>query len=93
MKEKCLNVGLLYLGLHNQLVKKFGNNNLVSRKEFFMIVGKHFLLPKTLRPLVIGEMEEKGLIMKVDRDHLQIQKINIDIENDVSKLYRIAGLF
>ena len=91
--KKCLNVGLLYLGLHNQLVKKFGNNNLFSRKEFFEIIGRHFLLPKNLRPLVIYEMEKKELIKKIDRDHLQVLKININIEEDVSKLYEIAGIY
>ena len=88
-----LEVGLLYLGLHNQLVKKFGVNHLISRKEFFEKIGRHFLLPKTLRPIIIIEMTEKKLIERVDRDNLRILKCNIDIEKDASKLYKLVGLY
>ena len=88
-----LKVGLLYLSLHNQLVKKFGANNLISRKDFFIKIGKHFLLPKTLRPIIIIEMAEKKLIERVDRDNIRILKCNIDIEKDASKLYKLVGLY
>ena len=88
-----LEVGLLYLGLHNQLIKKFGVNHLMSRKEFFEKIGRHFLLPKTLRPIIIIEMVEKKLIEKIDRDNIKILECKIDIEKDVSKLYKIAGLY
>ena len=90
---KNLKIGLLYLGLHNQLVKKYGANNLMTRKEFFEKIGRHFLLPKNLRPLIIIEMVEKKLIEKIDRDNIRILKYEIDIEKDVSKLYKLAGLY
>jgi len=90
---KSLKVGLLYLGLHNQLVKKFGVNNLMTRKEFFEKIGRHFLLPKNLRPIIIIEMTEKKLIERVDRDNIRILECEIDIEKDVSKLYKLVGLY
>lgn len=86
------NVGILYLGLHNQLVKKFGANSEISRKEFFTKLGKHGQIPMQLRPIVIKEMEVKGLIKRVNRDVLRILAIEIDIERDCNKLYQIAGL-
>jgi len=79
--------------LHNQLIKKYGVNNLISRKDFFTKIGKHFLLPKTLRPIIIIEMTEKKLIERVDRDNLRILKCEIDIEKDASKLYKLVGLY
>jgi len=88
-----LKIGLLYLGLHNQLVKKYGVDNLMTRKEFFEKIGRHFLLPKNLRPIIIIEMVEKKLIEKIDRDNIKILKHEIDIEKDASKLYKLAKLY
>ena len=89
---KNLKIGLLYLGLHNKLVKKFGVNHLISRKIFFEKIGRHFLLPKNLRPIIIIEMSEKKLIERIDRDNIKILKCEIDIEKDESKLYKLVGL-
>jgi len=58
------NPGLLYLGLHNQLVKKHGVNTIITRKEFFCKLGKHYLIP----------ME---LVKKVNRDNIQILSCNL----------------
>ena len=88
-----LKVGLLYLGLHNQLVKKYGVNNLISRKEFFEKIGRHFLLPKNLRPIIIIEMTKKKLMKRIDRDNLQILDGGFDLEKDASKIYKLAGLY
>ena len=90
---KKLEIGLLYLGLHNQLIKKFGVDHIITRKEFFCKLGKHGQIPKPLRPIVTIEMIEKKLIEKVDRDNIKILKCDIDIEKDASKLYKIAGLY
>jgi len=87
-----LKIGLLYLSLHNQLIKKFGANNLISRKEFLEKIGRHFLLPKTLRPIIIIEMSERKLIKRIDRDNIKILECEIDLERDVSKLYQMAGI-
>ena len=66
------NPGLLYLGLHNQLVKKHGVNAIITRKEFFCKLGKHYLIPMDLRHYILKEMEERELIKKVNRDNIQI---------------------
>jgi len=92
MKEK-LNVGILYLGLHNQLVKKFGVNSEISRKEFNIKIAKHGQIPHNLREMVMKEMEDKNLIQRVNRDTIKILPLDIDIEKDCTKLYEIAGLF
>lgn len=88
-----LNIGLLYLGLHNQLIKKFGENKTITRKEMFCKLGKHYIMPKNLRPIVIREMEDKKLIEKIDRDNIKILPYKIDIETESNKLYEMAGIF
>lgn len=88
-----LEVGLLYLGFHNQLVKKFGENKTLSRKEFFEKIGRFQHLPKNLRPIVVKEMQEKHLIEVVNRDVIKILPVKIDIEREPNKLYKLAGIY
>jgi len=88
-----LNIGLLYLGLHNQLIKKYGDGGELSRKEFFIKLGRHSQIPKEIRPLILIEMENMKLIERVNRDTIKILNLNINIETDYKKLYKICGLF
>lgn len=90
---KNLEIGILYLGLHNQLFKKYGANHIITRKEFFCKIGKHGQIPKSIRHLVMKEMEDKKLIERVDRDNIKILSCDIDLERDANKLYQIAGIF
>lgn len=92
MMEK-ISIGILYLSLHNQLTKKFGVNTIISRKEFEIKIAKHGQIPKKLRPVVLKEMEEKQMLERVNRDSIKILPLDINIEEDCDKLYRLAGLF
>jgi hypothetical protein len=92
MKDK-LNVGILYLGLHNQLVKKFGANTEISRREFNIKIAKHGQIPHNLREMVMNEMIKKGLLERINRDIIRILPLEIDIEKDCRELYEMAGLF
>lgn len=91
MVEK-LKIGILYLGLHNQLTKKYGVNQIITRKELFCKLGKHYILPKDLRHYVIKEMSEKKLIEIVNRDNIKILPCDIDIEKDQHKLFQMINL-
>lgn len=84
-----LKIGLLYLGLHNQLTKKYGNDAIISRKELFTKLGKHYMIPKDLRHYIIKEMVKVNLIEVVNRDYIKISKSDINIETDQNKLYKI----
>ena len=88
-----MNIGLLYLSLHNQLRKKVGINKTICRKEFFTILGKHFLIPKNVRACIVKEMELMHLIEIVDRDTFKILSFNLDIEKDANKFYKTLELF
>jgi hypothetical protein len=87
-----ISIGILYLGLHNQLIKKYGENKIINRKEFFIKIGRHAQIPKKIRPLVLLEMENRNLIKKIDRDKIKILKEKVDLENNLKKLYKLAGI-
>ena len=81
------------MGLHSQLVKKYGNGGIIKRKEFFCKLGKHGQIPKQIRYLVIKEMEVKKLVELINRDEIKILKVDIDLERDANKLYEMAGVY
>jgi hypothetical protein len=91
--KKRLTIGLLYLSLHNQLKKKVGINKIITRREFNTILGKHFLIPRNIRCVVIKEMEDKKLIKKMDKEHIQICECEFDLEKDANKFYKAMKIF
>jgi len=85
-KKKGLESGLLYLALHNQLVKKYGVGMKVPRKEIFAKIGRHYMIPKSLRHIVIKEMESFNLLKILDRDNVLILNSKLNLERDYHKL-------
>jgi len=92
---EALKIGILYLGLHNQLVKKVPGvkMGIIKRKEFFCKLGKHGQIPKQIRHLVILEMQKKKLLELINRDEIKILQIDIDLERDANKLFQLAGVY
>lgn len=88
-----LDKGLLYLSLHNLLLKKVGSFRRITTRDFFCILGKHYLVPKSMRPLIIKEMIKRDLIIKVDKYTLEVLPCDINLEKDINKLYEEAGLY
>ena len=88
-----LKKGILYISLHNLLVRKEGNNKVISRKDLFIHIARHFLVPKKLRPILLKEMCDKKLLEQVNRDFYKILECDIDLNNDANKLYQLCGLF
>ena len=64
--------GILYNSLHTQLLNKFGENSIITRKEFFCKLGKHYMVPKDLKEGVLREMEEMNMISRINRDSIKI---------------------
>lgn len=85
-------IGLLYVGLHRQLVKKFGVGATITRKDFIVKVGRHYIMPKELRPLILREMVDKKLIERIDRDHLKILPLDESTINSREDLLNLYGI-
>ena len=88
-----LDIKLLYLSLHNLLRKKYGTNQVIQRKEIYGELGRHFLIPKNLRCVVIKELENMNLIKKNDRDSLILLEYKFNIEEDTNRFLKEVGLF
>ena len=93
IKTPRLNIGLLYLSLHNQLKKKYGFHREFTKKDLFCILGKHYLVPKNTRIAVIKEMELMKLIEVTDDKRFKVLNCDLDIERDVQKFYKTLELF
>jgi len=83
---------VLYLSLHNHLKKKFGYK-LISKKDFFALLGRHFLIPKPLRIVVLKEMEQRKYIEMIDKENLRVAGTVINIEDSAREFYQKMGFF
>jgi len=88
-----MKINLLYLCLHGLLKRRYGLGNEITRKELFCELGKHFLVPKHVRPLIIKEMEKLKLLQKDGGGKFIILKGEIDLESDTNRFYEYYGLF
>ena len=92
-KMKKMNTNLLYLCLHNLLKRRYGFNREITRKELFCELGKHYLVPKKLRPVIIKEMEEIELIKLNDNGTVLILKCEFDLEDNANDFYKHFKIF
>ena len=88
-----INPGILYLSLHNLLRKKVGVGCTISKKEFYCALGKHFLIPKNLRAVIIKEMEIRGLVKQENKEDIKILNCDEDLEKDANKFMQQVGIF
>jgi len=61
-------IKILYLSLYSLLIRRYGINNSVTRKELHCELGKHFIVPKPLRDAVIYELKDLNILDKIERN-------------------------
>lgn len=88
-----INISILYISLHNQLKKSVGLNRVIARKDFYTILGKHFLIPKNIRCCVLKELELMNMIERIDKNTIKVLEYDLDLERDVNKFYQTLKLF
>jgi spore coat polysaccharide biosynthesis predicted glycosyltransferase SpsG len=89
---ETLNIGILYLSLHNLLKRKIGINRCTTKREINAILGRHFLVPKNLRIAVIKELKNMNLV-KEDKNEVMIIDYKLDVTQDANKLFKMLKLF
>ena len=87
-----INCGILYISLYSLLKKRYGVGIPIRKKDFFCEIGRHFLVPKNLKNVVVKEMELRKMILREDRNTIKLLKIDIDLDRDANKLYELVGL-
>ena len=67
---------IMYLYFHNSMAKS-SFNGILSRKKALSIIGKHchYFLPKHLKYEVLEEMEQVGLIKKVNKTNIEVLRM------------------
>jgi len=83
---------VLYFSLHLHLKKKFGFKP-ISKKDFYALLGRHFLIPKNLRICVLEEMKEMNLIEMIDKQNLRVAGTVINVDNAAKEFYQKMGFF
>ena len=88
-----INTNILYLSLHSLLKRRYGIQVEITRKELFCELGKHFLVPKSARPLIIKEMEVLSLLKQNENGQILILKSEFNLEEDINKFYKHFGIY
>ena len=78
VKEIEVNKLTLYYCLHFRLTNIIGYNNIVERKKLFGMLGCQFHIPKDKRKKVLKEMEQFGMLERIDRDNFKVLDNNVD---------------
>lgn len=91
--DKKINTNILYLCLHNLLKRRYGVDQEITKKELFCELGKHFLVPKKVKPLIIKEMEVLNLLKQQKGGTILILKNDFDLENDACKFFEYYGIY
>ena len=94
--RKELEIGILYLCIHNKLCERITLSRIYPKKQFYRLLGETFHVPKNMRVLVVKEMEKKGLIKDLGskkNNNIYVESINFDLEKDAGKFYRWLGLY
>ncbi len=89
MKRGKLKIGLLYLSFHNSLKKVYGINKIVTKDQLLEKLGRHGLVPKQLRIIVIKELEKMNLLKRESENSFKILDYKLNIEEDASKFFKI----
>lgn len=88
-----LHIGILYLCVHNKLIQRFGEGKEVERKTLVRVLGETFHIDKEFRETVIIEMEKYGMVNRISRDVILINRKLIDPEKNAKQFLIQIGLF
>lgn len=91
MKQQ-LNIKILYLSFHNSLIKVYGANSIIRRKDVFAKLGRQFLVPQNLREPALKELENMGLLKREDRDNVRVVDSKLNLDNS-SMFFQKLHLF
>ncbi len=93
IEEKEISLNLLYISLHNLLLRKVGIDKIMTQKELFCHLGKHFLIPKNIKPIIFKEMQNLNMVKKIDRYKIEVLECKWDLETDTAEFYKWAGIY
>lgn len=84
-------VGLLYICVQKKLLEN-SKQNLISKKYACYLLANQFHIPQQLRYAILKEMENRGLVVSVNRQVIEIKELNEDLE-DTSTIFERVGLW
>lgn len=83
-------IPVFYLYLHSKIKENSeGNEMSVANMDWYLFQWR---IPSQLKPIIIKEMENMGLIEKVDKKTVKFLHSNFDIE-DLRKVKKKLGIF
>lgn len=80
---------IMYLYLHTKIVEN-SSNGLIAYRDAVSYLHE-WRIPKELRVIIIKEMETLGLLKRVNRDVIELNRPKIDFSN-MNNIYEMVGI-
>jgi len=84
-------IGLLYYCLQVKLLEN-SKQRLISKKYACFILANQLHIQKTLRYIILKEMENFGLIKTINRQIIEVNELSEDLD-DISGISKRVGMF
>ena len=81
---------IFYYYIHYKMYKKYGEREISIKKAMHFLFQWRIL--KSLRPIIIKELELLNLVEKVNKKRIKLNRSTLD-PNDVNKIYLDLGLY
>ena len=84
---------IIYICIHQRLSNNVDSTRLMDKKNLYLILKKIYHIPKNMIPPIIKEMESKGILQNLNKRHVIINPIYIDLDKEMNKIYEEMGVF
>ncbi len=77
---------VLYLWFHKKLYVIYGYD-VITKEEIYIKLGEMYKIPKNLRPPVLKEMVNLGMLNRIGHNEFKINPYIIDPQENTSEIY------
>jgi len=86
----------LYLCVHKRLCEKVSLSGIMTKKDFYRIIGELYHVPKKYRIIVLKEMVKLNMVEDLgtkNNSNIKVNPMSFDFESEMDKRYKGLGLF
>jgi len=76
----------VYYYLYDNLYRNLNSNKPINKNELRKYICKANNIPHRLLPIIIREMEHRGLIERISRDFIRLKSKPLNVLNNLGKI-------
>jgi hypothetical protein len=91
--DEAVDIKILYLCVHKRCDDKVGLDRVLTKENYYKMLGEIYHVPKVLRVIVLKEMAKLRMLKEIDNRHIEVLPLLTNPESNVNRFYRQIGLF